>query len=411
MRKPLFAIAGLALLASTGFASLATVGGADHKDSPSVSDTPAVDNTDLYAFRSPANNDNLVIVAGFNPLTAPSDNARTNFDPQMQMQIEVDRTGDPAPEATATLRFTENPLTLVVEGLGPAISAPVTPPGQANPIITEAGGVKVFAGLREDPFFFDLQGFMMFASNPQAPVSGLRPAGAGQATDTFAGTNVSMIVLEVPITALTGANNANTGTIKVVGNINRGGPVDRVAIPAVNTALVPPNQKNAFNQARDEAQDAATFRPGVLASINTFRGAVDGLLGGAGTQDGGPLGRLTSEQVADALLPYQVTIDFSKPVQFPNGRRLQDDVIDAALQLVVNRSGVGDGVNSNDRQALSTFPYVAEPFPAMQMPRTGDGGLLDRSDDKLWMMSGALFLLAIAFGGAGVFAVVRARGR
>jgi hypothetical protein len=51
---------------------------------------------------------------------------------------------------------------------------------------------------------------------------------------------------------------------------------------------------------------------------------------------------------------------------FPNGRRLSDDVIDIALQvvegeLVGNPNDLSDGVDANDVPFRSTFPYVALP--------------------------------------------------
>jgi hypothetical protein len=51
---------------------------------------------------------------------------------------------------------------------------------------------------------------------------------------------------------------------------------------------------------------------------------------------------------------------------FPNGRRLADDVLDEALQvtegvLLGQRTGLGDGVNANDKPFLRSFPYIADP--------------------------------------------------
>ena len=54
-----------------------------------------------------------------------------------------------------------------------------------------------------------------------------------------------------------------------------------------------------------------------------------------------------------------VTINFSQPVVFPNGRDLNDDVIDGVLSLVLNRT-VGDGVDT-DNNILGTFPYLGIP--------------------------------------------------
>ena len=100
-----------------------------------------------------------------------------------------------------------------------------------------------------------------------------------------------------------------------------------MAIPAINTALIPSAQKDAFNQG-SPSTDAAQFRATAATTITGLRTAVDAVLGG---QTGGPLGSLSADQVAAALIPDIVTINFANPVQFPNGRRLQDDVIDAAL--------------------------------------------------------------------------------
>ncbi|MGE3983601.1 MAG: hypothetical protein AB7G38_05480, partial [Dehalococcoidia bacterium] len=43
-------------------------------------------------------------------------------------------------------------------------------------------------------------------------------------------------------------------------------------------------------------------------------------------------------------------------------------------------------------------------------PSTGDGGLFD-SQSTMWVMSGGLFLLAVALGGTGLFAMARSRNR
>ena len=52
---------------------------------------------------------------------------------------------------------------------------------------------------------------------------------------------------------------------------------------------------------------------------------------------------------------------------FPNGRRLQDDVLDIALQvvggeLIGSPNNLGDGVNGPDKAFGSTFPFVALPY-------------------------------------------------
>jgi hypothetical protein len=62
---------------------------------------------------------------------------------------------------------------------------------------------------------------------------------------------------------------------------------------------------------------------------------------------------------------------------FPNGRRLGDDVVDIALQVVAGvlvgdefnvapNNQLGDGVDFNDRTFLDKFPYVAIPYEGFE---------------------------------------------
>jgi hypothetical protein len=407
MRKGFITVAGLALAVSAAFATLASA--ADHRDSPLNVGNPTADINDVYAFRSPTNPDNLVIAISLNPLIVPSDNAsRGVFDSQVTYQVHVDLDGNLADDATVNIRKAGN--SLVLEGLGSPVTAAITPPGAA-PIINEAGPVKVFAGLRDDPFFFDLAGFQGFLADPQVPAKGLRAPGDGDPVDAFAGTNIMAIVIELPVTAV-GGSSPNSGVIKTWVSTSRGSRIDRMAIPAINTALIPSSMKDAFNKA-DPINDAADFQPTAIATIDTLRGVVDGLFGVP--QDGGPLGDLTSAQVGAALVPDVVTIDFSQPLQFPNGRRLQDDVIDAALGVVLNRggaAGIGDGVAANDKAFLSAFPYLAEPHTTgggspISPPSTGDGGLIGSGTS--WALSAAFLAIAVGFGGTAAVATARSR--
>ena len=286
----------------------------------------------------------------------------------MQYQLHIDKNADLADDVTLNMRVTANPANLIVEGLGAPIVAPITPANASAPVVTSTQGVKVFAGLRDDPFFFDLTAFQAITSTPYIPAKGIRSAAAGDPADTFAGTNVLSIVLELPITAVTGATASNTGTIKAWASTTKssGGRIDRMAIPAINTALITSDKKDAFNQG-SPVNDVANFKATAVTHIGDLRKAIDGVFGIAYPEDGGPLGALTPDQVASALIPDVVTIDFSKPVQFPNGRRLQDDVIDTELGVVLNRGGargIPDGINANDKPFGATFPYEAEPWAA-----------------------------------------------
>jgi hypothetical protein len=138
----------------------------------------------------------------------------------------------------------------------------------------------------------------------------------------------------------------------VTGPTSNYSQVDRMAIPGLNTALIPSAQKEAFNRASPTG-DVANYRSTVVTSITNLR--ADALSRGLGPETGS----LTPDQLADVIIPDVVTIDFSQSVVFPNGRDLDDDVIDGVLSLVLNRS-VSDGVGA-DNTNLSTFPYLGVP--------------------------------------------------
>lgn len=206
---------GLAM-AAVVVACLGTAVGraSDHRDGPAALGDAATDITDIYAFRSPSDANNLVVMLNVNPFTTASVPSAM-FSSNARYLIHVDNNGDLKDDATVVFTFSGSPLMWKAEGLGAsAITGQVTPLGQV-PIVYNNGGIKIFCGPRDDPFFFDLDGFKHFVAGPYALTAGngLRPA-AETPVDFFAGANVAAIVLELPITALTGAANANTGTIK-----------------------------------------------------------------------------------------------------------------------------------------------------------------------------------------------------
>lgn len=418
LRAPATAAMGFALV---GFALVAPqVNAADHKDGARATADAKADINDVYAFRSPENAENVVFAMTVNPLTAPSMNTTATLDESVSYNLHIDRNNDLTPDITATLRFTGSTFTATGLTASP-ITGNVTPLSNTQdiaPVVNTAGGIRVFAGLRDDPFIMDLAGIRAFIANPQAPAVGVRPVGQTP-SDAFGGTNVSMIVVELPVTAVTGGANANSGTINAWASTSRGGTqIDRMAIPGINVLVTPESQKDAFNSATP-ANSAAQFASVYTTQITGLRAAVAGVLP---AENGGPLGNLTPAQVATALSPDAVTIDFSKPLAFPNGRRMQDDVVNAALGVVLNRgaaAGISDAVDSLDKALLSTFPYAASPWlqattppapaataapgqsgPVPAPAKTGTAGLMESSSSAQTAVMGLGALMVVLGAGA-----------
>jgi hypothetical protein len=201
------------LIATAGVALTLTMGvvwGADHFDSPLAKRDVRTDITDVYAFRSPTNAANLVVamnVSSYVPGAVPS----PLFSNEARYNFHVDNTDNGTLESNATVEVTfsgSTPQQFSVKGLG---ATAIT--GDIDEVIT-SGGIKVYCGPRDDPFFFDLTAYLAFVAAPYVPAAGLRAQGAGSPTDFFAARNVGAIVIELPITALTGRATANEGTIR-----------------------------------------------------------------------------------------------------------------------------------------------------------------------------------------------------
>jgi hypothetical protein len=215
MRKLYLLAVVIALVAP---AAMTRIWAADHKDSPAVERDPATDIADVYAFRRA---DNLVVAMTIQNLSI-SGNATDLFNARARYQIFVDNTdnGTLAANATITVTFSgSNPQRFKVEGLtSSAIEGPTSGfSNAATPAVTTSGAIKVFAGPRDDPFFFDLAGFRQFLAGTYTPVAGLRSATAGAPRNAFAGLNVGAIVIELPITAVTGLATPNSGVIRAWG--------------------------------------------------------------------------------------------------------------------------------------------------------------------------------------------------
>ena len=192
---------------------------ADHLDSPSVKVAGGafLDITDVYVFTSPSDSNNVVIAVDvFSPEGATTPPL---FDTNGLYEIFIDSNADLKPDHTiiGTFKNTDGGGQEFsfdgVPGLNSSVSGSVST-GPAATVI-ERGGAKAFAGLRDDPFFFDFEGFTAFVAAPCLPVAGLRCAGGGAPVNFFSGFNVAAIVLEFPKTAISGITSSNAGTIKV----------------------------------------------------------------------------------------------------------------------------------------------------------------------------------------------------
>ncbi len=344
------AVAACAALAGSSLA-------ADHREAPLIREDGTADIADVYAFLNPEDPDRLVLAMTVNPFSVPPENNTYYFSPNVRYSFLIDVTGDASPDASIRVTFSDpslgpQELTVKVSGV-PEFSGDATAgtvePDAADPVVVEGPQeILAFAGQRDDPFFFDLVGFNRF----------LAGTGGFDGTDAFAGENVSAIVVELPAQLVAdgcaeiqvwGVTERRLITLRrsFAGQLEvHVGPfqqVERMGNPAVSTALIPLALKDLYNIGRPE-DDAADFAADIVASLQAL-----------GT-DGTNIAILASVAVPDTL-----KLDLDDLIGFPNGRALDDDVIDTLLFFIFNQTPVSDMVDGNDRAFLDEFPYLAPP--------------------------------------------------
>lgn len=210
-----------AFVAGAAFVALrpdTTADAADHGDAPLVQSNPAFDINDVYAFRPAATDDLCIIVTVFPSL--PGSPVGNMFGNDGFYMIDIDNNDDNQPDFTIQTVFDGQGAAqdFTVTGLG-GVTLTQDVSTASSPAIASAtvtgGTMRAWAGLAEDPFFFDLAGFQAFLAGNYVPAMGLRSATGGTPADFFAGRNVSAIAVQFPITLVNGGGGANTGSVNI----------------------------------------------------------------------------------------------------------------------------------------------------------------------------------------------------
>ena len=450
----------LAALVAGAIALLLAVGpgpqaakASSHREAPLIANDPTADNTDVYAFVSPDRPDTVTMIANYIPLEEPAGGPNFfNFDPNVLYEIKVDNNGDGEEDVTYQFRFrteTRNTNTFLYN-TGPINSLDdpdwnirqfysvtrvvghhstvlgsnlPSPPNNIGPrstpnygsLATAAvnslpGGIKVFAGQRDDPFFVDLGSIFDLAGLRPFNSLHLIPLPDAPGVDDVAGYNGHSIAIQVPISQLVDANStigiyasAERPKVRILradGQQRHVGPfvqVSRLGEPLINEVLIPLGQKDFWNR-EDPADDSQFLNrytnpelaglihilyPSLPAPPTTDRQDLVAVLltGVPGLNFTGPhksdLLRLNTA-IPPAANPDRLGALAGDFAGFPNGRRLGDDVVDIELRAIACGYGpilhqalglcdlqpndqLGDGVDGNDEGFLSTFPYVGLP--------------------------------------------------
>ena len=364
---------------------VARVQGADHGDGPNASNDAAGDLNDLYAFVDPNNNSQIVVIVTLRGFIAAGENGNFGqFDHRILTMIEFDVTGDAVADGFAAVQFSPQvsrttPQTATLTVLN-AAGAPVfstTAPttlsstaatAPAQTVTTHPSGIRIFAGMTDDPFFFDIPAFGAFVASVLAGAPD--PTRLARGRDSFAGYNTMAIALSFPRSLLP-ASVSRLGigarTFRVNGTLGQPGfamieQIDREGVPAVNVALTPFGVKNTYNTANPQRDAAGEFAPGIVGTLQALGTNANNItLLASIAVNNGDLLRL------DLNVPNAGSGGGVGSGGFPNGRRLRDDVVDILLNIITNGAITsGDNVNANEKPFQDTFPFLAlphQPFP------------------------------------------------
>jgi hypothetical protein len=454
-RKSVLGLVALGLGGTFAVTTIGTGSASSHREAPLISEDPVADATDTYAFVAPDAPTKVTLIGDWIPLEEPAGGPNFHrFGDDVLYTFEIDNNGDAVSDITYQFRFqttTKNPntflyntgpigfanhhysnlnveqsytVTQVVNGVSTVLGQNLlVAPANVGPRSTSnyqslashaeyslPGGIKVFAGPRDDPFFVDLGSvFDLLGLRPLNPAHVI-PKDAAAGKDGLRGYNTHSIVLQVPTTSVTNGDpviGVWTGTYRRASrvfvngdgaNLQHSGDwvqISRLGMPLVNEAVIPLGQKDTFNAsepANDSQFAGSVFDPELghlipalypvftcfptaprndLATI--FLTGIPGLNQPANVVGSEELRLNTSTTPTPNAQQNRMGLLAGQLDGFPNGRRLIDDVTDIELQAVAGATPLGscngqspnnaltDGVNKNDVGFKNHFPYVALP--------------------------------------------------
>jgi len=380
---------GTAVVALTVGAAPILTNAADHLDAPALGGATANgqiaphsehgdrDINDVYVFRAPDNSNRTVIAMTVNPAINLFGG---NFGTSVRYIFNVDKNGDKKADLAYVARFgrvdrdgdakyPEQAYRIVKYTgsnarsfeQGTTVAWGESNDGNANTRYS----LRAWAGVRSDPFFFDLTGFIGTTTKLTTGTSVGGDALGNHPTDFFANLNTNAIVLSIPNSQLPDAIGVwATTQYRSDGRWLSG---DQMGRPAINTVFNPVADKDLFNRTPPSRQATAydgKFRKNVINGLKFF----------SSLDKEGAYSNAQAAALAGVLIPDVLVYSRSSKLPAPlNGRALADDVIDVELNVTTGGDPLGlfsdrdatgavpsDGVGPHT-DYLGRFPYLGKP--------------------------------------------------
>jgi hypothetical protein len=368
------------------------VSGADHLDAPALGHTSSGSSVDLmsahgdrdindvYVFNNAAKTRTVFAMTTNPAVNVPTVDGMANFGTNVRYVINVDRTGDAVQDLAYVWRFGAagvNGQSYTVWRYTGANARSLTRGVKIGSgwtggtgIGTATGNAKVFAGVRADPFFFDLLGFLgTVLGVGNAQLGGCAPVNGVTNCDFFAPLNTNAMVLEVPNDSIGATNIGVWGTTSYWSG-SAWIKADQMGRPAINTvfnnkyvqdALHLGDVKNLFNTTPPSQQNSSSlpFHGDIVGTLEN----INHLLGTDVAYGCTDYDATTANAIANFLLPDVLTYQVGSKADGTvfNGRALKDDVIDAELAVTTNQCVKSDNSDASGHTYLSAFPYLGVP--------------------------------------------------
>jgi hypothetical protein len=364
----------------------------DHFSGPRSMAYPDGDITDVYAFPSPERPGNLVIAMDVHP-NAPVDAA---FSDAMDFQLRVRPVSIAAQDRQSecfvvgddefTFRFNfASPTNQPTNDRPLQVGTCVMPNGdQVNVTVdseeAEGTGPRIFAGLRSDPFIFDLGAWQKMVANRRIDFA---EVGENTSDDW----NVLSVVVEVPCKAIFKSDSlfAVVGETLVSGKL----PVrlERVGRPEIKNITMGMQEYDTVNRDLDirdlyNSEDAFHLGHGYLGAYRARLNANLAFWDRLDDDTAWPLDESGTHPLTELLLQDFLVVDASKPYSELSffdiemdalrgrthttcgGRSLNDNFIDTMYTVLIN-GGLGPRIHQGVDRAIgrgtTSFPYLASP--------------------------------------------------